>query len=58
MIDQQTIQSKYYTYTLSAFANLDGLANGNYQAVATGDPDPGDAILDILMIENGIIIVE
>jgi prepilin-type N-terminal cleavage/methylation domain-containing protein len=29
MIDQQTIQSQYYTYTLSAFANLDGLANGN-----------------------------
>jgi hypothetical protein len=28
------------------------------QAVATGDPDPGDAILDILMIENDIIIVE
>jgi len=57
-LDPKTIQSKYYTYTLSAFANTAGLENGNYQAVATGDPDPGDAILDILMIENDLIIVD
>lgn len=54
----KTIQSKYYTYTLSAFASTGGLENGNYQAVATGDPDPSDAILDILMIENDLIIVD
>jgi prepilin-type N-terminal cleavage/methylation domain-containing protein len=57
-LDPQTIQSQYYTYTLDAFANTDGLANGNFQAVATGDPDPTDAILDILMIENDIIILD
>lgn len=58
LIDQQTIESQYYTYTLSAFENANGLPNGNYQAVATGDPDPTDAILDILMIENDLIIIE
>ena len=58
LIDPQTIQSQYYTYTLDAFANTDGMANGNYQALATGDPDPNDAILDILMIENDIIILD
>ena len=58
MTDPQTIQSKYYTYTISAFANTDGMANGNFQAVATGDPDPGDAMLDILIIENDIIILD
>ena len=58
VLDQQTIESQYYTYTLDAFPNADGVANGNYQAVATGDPDPADAILDILMIENDIIILD
>jgi len=57
-MDTKTIQSQYYTYTLSAFADTNGLANGNFQAVATGDPDPTDAILDILMIENDIIILD
>jgi len=57
-LDPQTIQSQYYTYTLDAFANTDGLTNGNYQAIATGDLDPSDAILDILMIENDIIILD
>jgi type IV pilus assembly protein PilE len=58
LLDPQTIESQYYTYTLDAFPNTDGVANGNYQAVATGDPDPTDAILDILMIENDIIILD
>jgi type IV pilus assembly protein PilE len=58
LTDPQTIQSKYYTYSLDAFANSEGLENGNYQAVATGDRDPSDAMLDILLIENDITIVQ
>ena len=58
MADSKTIVSKYYTYTLDAFADADGLENGNYQAVATGDRDPSDAMLDILMIENDVTIVQ
>jgi len=58
LVDPQTIESKYYTYTLDAFPRADGLENGNYQAVATGDRDPTDAMLDVLMIENDITIVQ
>ena len=57
-LDPQTVQGKYYTYTVDAFQNVAGLADGNFQALATGDRDPSDAMLDILMIENGLIIVE
>jgi len=55
MIDPNTIQSKYYTYTLETF-DVDGIDNANYSAVATGDLDPSDAMLDIIMIESGLII--
>lgn len=58
MVDSRTILSKYYTYTVDAFADTAGLANGNYQAVATGDRDPSDAMLDVLMIENDVTIVQ
>lgn len=57
LIDPTTIQSKYYTYTLEAFS-VDGVPNANYSAVATGDLDPSDAMLDIIMIEGGVVIVE
>jgi type IV pilus assembly protein PilA len=55
MIDPNTIQSKYYTYTLETF-DVDGIANANYSAVAAGDLDTSDAMLDIIMIESGLII--
>lgn len=58
MVDPQTIQSKYYVYTVSAFADADGNMNGNFQAVATGNRDKSDAMLDILLIENDITIIE
>jgi Tfp pilus assembly protein PilE len=54
-IDPNTIESEFYTYTLEAFA-VDGVANANYSAVATGDLDPSDAMLDVVMIESGLII--
>ncbi len=56
MIDANTIESHYYTYTLETFA-VDGVANANYSAVATGDLDPSDGMLDIVMIESGVVIV-
>ncbi len=56
LLDPKTIQSKYYTYTLDAFPDSNGLENGNFQAIATGDLDPSDAMLDVLMIENDITI--
>lgn len=57
MVDPNTIQSQYYTYTLQAI-EVDGVANANYSAVATGDLDPSDAMLDIIMIESGVIVTD
>ena len=54
-IDANTIQADYYTFTVEAF-DVDGATNANYSAVATGDLDPGDAILDIVMIEGGLVL--
>ena len=50
-IDERTLQSRIYTYTVTALSR-NGVAGANYQAVATGDIDPNDPVLDILMIEN------
>jgi len=54
-LDSTTIQSQYYTYTMEAL-DVDEVAQANYSAVATGDLDPGDAMLDIIMIESGVVI--
>ena len=54
-INPTTIQSSVYTYTLEAFS-VAGSPNANYSAVATGDLNPGDPMLDIIMIEGGVII--
>lgn len=56
-VNASTLQSSFYTYTVSAFA-VDGMPGANFQAVATGDIDPSDDTLDILMIENDVIILE
>ena len=56
-LDPTTIESQYYTYTMEVF-DVDVAENANYSAVATGDLDPGDAMLDIVMIESGVIIKE
>jgi len=56
-VDPTTIQSQFYTYTLEAFA-VGGAPNANYSALATGDLDPGDDMLDIIMIEGGVMILE
>ena len=56
-LDGTTIQSQYYTYTLEAL-EVDGIANANYSAVATGDLDPSDGMLDIIMIESGVIVTD
>jgi len=55
LIDPTTIQSRFYTYTITPIT-VAGKTAANYQAVATGDLDPSDAMLDILMIENNIIV--
>ncbi len=55
-IDDSTIQGPHYTYSIVGL-ELNGQPNGNYRATAAGDIDPSDAILDIVIIENGLTIV-
>jgi prepilin-type N-terminal cleavage/methylation domain-containing protein len=56
-LDERTIQAPYYTYTLMAFPVGDDL-RGNFRAVATGDIDPSDPMLDILLIENRLTVLD
>jgi type IV pilus assembly protein PilE len=56
-IDARTIQGHVYTFTVHA-TPFDGDPYGNFQAVATGDLDPGDGVLDVLMISNDLTVVD
>ena len=47
----------YYTYVLQTWS-VDGVANANFRATATGDIDPSDPILDIVIIENQLQVVQ
>ena len=57
VIDPNTVKSKYYTYTLTSIA-VNGVEGANFQAIATADLDPGDGILDVLIIENNLTVHE
>lgn len=54
VIDTNTIQGDDYTFTLETF-DIGGVVSADYQAVATADLDPSDALLDIIMIDGGLI---
>ena len=52
-----TVRGGYYTYTLQTW-DVNGVANGNYRATATGNTDRSDGVLDIIIIENDLRVVE
>jgi prepilin-type N-terminal cleavage/methylation domain-containing protein len=56
-VDERTWQAQFYTYTLTSLSQ-NGVEGANYQAVATGDIDPTDPVLDVLMIENDLTVVQ
>jgi type IV pilus assembly protein PilE len=56
-IDARTLQGRVYTYTMTSVAT-NGVFGSNYQAIATGDIDPSDPVLDILMIENDLTLLD
>ncbi len=56
-IDERTLQGRHYTFSVTALP-LAGRPRANFQAVATGDIDPFDPTLDILLIENALTVVE
>jgi prepilin-type N-terminal cleavage/methylation domain-containing protein len=53
-LDAHTLQGRTYTFTLHALPRGDD-PRGSFQAIATGDLDPGDKVLDILMLEPGLV---
>jgi prepilin-type N-terminal cleavage/methylation domain-containing protein len=52
-----TAQGEFYTYVLQTW-DLNGIPNANYRVTATGDIDPSDAVLDIVIIENMLTVVQ
>jgi len=54
-VDERTIEGNVYTFGVMALP-LDGNPRGNFQGRATGDLDPGDGVLDILIIENVLTV--
>lgn len=54
VIDANTIQGDYYMFTLETF-DVGGVASADYQAIATADIDPNDPLLDVIMIDGGLI---
>ncbi|MBW2280505.1 MAG: prepilin-type N-terminal cleavage/methylation domain-containing protein [Deltaproteobacteria bacterium] len=51
-VDNQTIKSRYYTYTVRAVDDGE-----NFFAMATGDINPGNNITDVVVIQNDLTIV-
>lgn len=56
-LDPTTIQGPYYTYTLTGLT-LSGVDNANYRVTATGDIDPEDPVLDVIIIENQLTVIQ
>ena len=50
-------QADWYTYTVDTW-DVNGQPDGNFRGTATGDIDPMDPVLDIIIIENRLRIVQ
>ena len=48
-------EGPYYSYTLETW-DMNSEPNANYRGTATGDIDPSDPILDVVIIENQLTI--
>ena len=48
-------EGPYYSYTLQTW-DVNGQSNANYRVTATGDIDPSDPVLDVVIIENQLTI--
>lgn len=50
-----SLKAEYYTYVLET-RSLNGQSDGNFRATATGNIDPSDDVLDIIIIENQLTV--
>ena len=55
-LDEHTVQARHYTYVIMAIPGSGGRPRQNFRTIATGDIDPTDAVLDILVIENELTV--
>ena len=55
--DDGAFEGKVYTFSLDTW-DLGSHENANYRATATGDIDPTDETLDIIIIENNVKIIK
>ena len=55
-IDANTIEGPEYTFEMEAFT-FNGVTKGNFWATATGDLQPGDGVLDVLLLENDVTVL-
>jgi prepilin-type N-terminal cleavage/methylation domain-containing protein len=55
LLGDGSYEGPYYSYTLQTWSML-GVPNANFRGTATGDIDPSDPILDIVIIENQLTI--
>ncbi len=56
LLSDDTYAGRYYTYTLQRM-DFNGQPAGNFRATATGDIDPRDSVLDVLVIEHELTIL-
>ena len=54
-IGPDRIDANYYRFDMTTFPD-GNIANGNFSVTATADLAPGDAIFDILLIENNVMV--
>ena len=55
LLGDGSYEGPYYNYTLQTWSML-GVPNANFRGTATGDIDPTDAVLDVVIIENRLTI--
>jgi Tfp pilus assembly protein PilE len=57
ILEDGSFKGDVYTFTLETW-DRNGQPNANYRATATGDLDPSDNTLDIVIIENDLKVIE
>ena len=55
LLGNGSYEGPYYSYTIQTW-DMNGQTNANVRGTATGDIDPSDPVLDIVIIENQLTI--
>jgi len=55
LLGDGSYEGPYYSYTLQTW-DVNGQPDANFRGTATGDIDPSDPVLDVVIIENRLTI--